>query len=349
MLNWRPLFATQPSSRSWIEILRLCVPVLLPLVGFAIAGRFIDGALVGLGAYIVLFGAHQPARHRLLTYLTAALGMLGAVALGAATAASFWGEYLAYACVAVLAVVGSLLYDPGPPGAYFFVLMVGGGALLGSAGLSLAGILPMLAVGNLVAMVFGMVDLLWRDPVAQGGDIPPRPSAAWRLRALLTVPSAALLTLARVVIGILLALAVMRWTGDRHPFWAVLVTVLVLSWPGDPAQLRLRAVQRLVGTTMGILVFLIASNFPLARPAYVAVLCVVFLAMARVADRNYALASVFISLFALLLTVPLSASEPPLAMAASRLVDTALAAVIALALIHLLGPGLAGRCALASA
>lgn len=41
----------------------------------------------------------------------------------------------------------------GPPGPYFFVLIVGGGTIIGQAGMSVLGVVPYVLVGTLIAFV----------------------------------------------------------------------------------------------------------------------------------------------------------------------------------------------------
>lgn len=106
----------------------LVAPVWAALVVDAALGRPISGLLVALGAYIVLFGGGQPLRPRLRAYGIAAVGMLVAVTIGVLVGEHQLATWLAYLGVSVVAVLLCRYLDPGPPGPYFFVLMVGGAA-----------------------------------------------------------------------------------------------------------------------------------------------------------------------------------------------------------------------------
>lgn len=456
----RELIEVRPGSMPWRDNLRLVAPVFVALIGFTVAGELLDGLLVALGAYIVLFGAGQPGRRRLRTFLVVAALMLASITCGVAAAGSLTLTTLGYVGVAAVAVVASIVVDIGPPGPYFFPLMLGGGTLLGAgAGAGLADIVPYIALGNALAIAFAMADLLYdpygserravaaaaaavdalddvctassgssgdggairadrtidnqlsraatavyqawatvlngfgehaRDeasarietdlldtharyrqcylhivedalggeanldaPAASAGRLAQsapdaiddvrstalgEPSLAYRFKTQLRWPSRTLITLVRVVAAVVLADAITAVIGDRHPFWPVLVIVMVLSYPGDQQRLTLRALQRLLGTLLGIGIFAGTSQIPLGTAGYVAVVCVLLWLCSRWAARNYLVGSVFITVLALSMTVPLSSDQAPLALATNRWQDTMIGAGLALAAIWLLGP-----------
>lgn len=158
---------------SWRTTLFLVAPVWSGLIACTAAGAPLAGLLVALGAYIVLFGGGQPVWPRLRAYAIAAVGLLVTVALGMVVAHSpllTWASYLA---TAVVAVASARWIDPGPPGAYFFVLMVGGGTLLAGSGLSVPVTLAYLALGSALAMLAGSLDALASRPPQR--PVPPAP------------------------------------------------------------------------------------------------------------------------------------------------------------------------------
>jgi len=121
--------------------------------------------------------------------------------------------------------------------------------------------------------------------------------------------------------------------GDTHPFWGVLVVVLVLSYPGDEGRLTVRAVSRIVGALVGIALFTTLARVHLGTAGYVALLCVLLWCVARVTAHNYLVGSVVITLLALAISVPLSPNEGPGELATARGVDTIVAGAIAVAVI----------------
>lgn len=202
---------------------------------FTSLGRPLEGLLVALGAYIVLFGGGQPLRARLRAYTIAGLGLLGSVALGMAAGGSALLTWLAYLGSAVLAVLVTRRVDPGPPGPYFFVLMVGGGTLLGGVGLGIPLTLLFLALGSALAMLMGGLDALLDrhaadaepEPGEEPGDVDPPPDAAGAGPG----RGSTLLTFVRIALALSATLGISALRGDAHPFWGVLVVVLcILLW-----------------------------------------------------------------------------------------------------------------------
>lgn len=178
----RPSFAKalvtfRPPLMSWRTTLFLVAPVWFGLIFFTAIGQPIHGLLVALGAYIVLFGGGMPWKPRLRAYVIAAVGLVVSVVVGMMNADSLLHTWEAYLAVALVAVVASLWLDPGPPGPYFFVLMVGGGLLLGPAGVEVSTTAGYLSLGALLAMIMGTLDaLIVRPPELPRATQP----VAWR-------------------------------------------------------------------------------------------------------------------------------------------------------------------------
>lgn len=445
------LIAVGPPLMGRLVNARLVAPVWLALIGFSIAGRFLDGLLVALGAYIVLFGAGQPGKRRFFTFVTCAGLLLVAITCGVLAAGHAGYLVVSYLGLTAVALIADIVFPLGPPGPYFFVLMVGGGTLLGSSGISLAHMLPLLALGSAAATVFSLADLLhdrygaekravaaaesavqtlreavtslqdgshqtspieviddqlapaargvhqaWTTLLAGGGsderatrieghlrqvhaeyqslylttmryahghetDDPEaqgvaaatpktvedprrtalgRPGLGHQLRTALHWPSPTLVTAARASAAVVAATLISGLVGDRHPFWIVLVVLLVLSHPGDQQSLTLRAVQRLLGTVAGVVVFGALMGFTLPPAALVALVCVLLWIVSRFAARNYLIGSFFITLLALYLVVPLSPHQTPGSLAANRLIDTGIGVALSITLIWLVGPSL---------
>ncbi|HET7530831.1 MAG TPA: FUSC family protein, partial [Mycobacteriales bacterium] len=119
------------------------------------------------------------------------------------------------------------------------------------------------------------------------------------------------------------------------------VVVLVLSYPGGPALLTIRAVQRLIGTAVGIGAFALLLEANLGETASVLLLAVLLLAISGITARNYLYGSILITVLALYMTVPMTTGQSPSDLAANRLVDTLAAVIISLLMIRAIGPRLA--------
>ncbi|GAA4889337.1 hypothetical protein GCM10025789_02160 [Tessaracoccus lubricantis] len=299
----------------------LLLPVWGGLIVFTALGQPLQGLLVALGGYIVLFGGGRPLRPRLRAYALAAVGLLTAVAVGMVVAGSSLLILAGYLATAFVAVFLKRWLDPGPPGAYFFVLMMGAGTLLSGSGIGVPLTLAYIALGSLLAMLVGALDAVLTRP-----GPPPLPRPA---------PFPDRVVLVRICLAVTAAMTASWLLADRHPFWTVLVVVLVLSYPGDTGQLTVRALSRLLGTAVGVLVFLPLSGLHLGTAGFVAALCVLLWFVARWTARNYLIGSVLITVLALFMSVPLMPAEPPVQLAIDRGVDTLIAGVIAFAALWL--------------
>lgn len=348
--SWKSdLLRIKPPLMPVRTTLLLVAPVCLAFIVFTALNQPIRGLLVVLGAYIVLFGGGQPVQPRLRSYLIAAIGLHAAVTLGLLVGGHPLLTWLAYLAASVAAVLICRRFDPGPPGPYFFVLMVGGGTLLTATGLSLPVILVHLAAGSLLAMTAGSIDALITQRAATGNDAPddagsqkdpaPGADAAQAPEPPSPTPAECLgterITLVRVCLAITLSLGISALRGDDHPFWGVLVAVLVLSYPGDRRALNVRALSRILGTLIGVLVFAPIAGLHLGSAGFVVALCVLPWFVARWTTRNYLIGSVLITVLALMMTVPLTANETPLQLTADRFVDTLVAGAIAMIVLQI--------------
>jgi hypothetical protein len=312
----RDLTAVRPSLMSARTTALLLAPVWAGLLVGAIVRRPLDGLLVALGAYIVLFGGGQPGRARLRIHLFATAGLLTCIALGMSVVGSAWSVLLAYAGVALIAaVLTAKWFDPGPPGPYFFVLMVGAGTLLTPVG-NPARVVPVVAVGCVLAIAVAQVD-------SRLEKYSPRPASS-------PAGVGSGLQLARLLAALVPAVAISQWRGDPHPFWVVLVVVLVVSYPGNERVLTARAVARLLGTLLGIALFLPVARLHLGTIGFTVWLCLLIWPVARLTTRNYLAGSILITVLALSMTVPLAAAESPASLALDRAVDTLLAVALSI-------------------
>lgn len=322
--GWDRLWRIGPPVMSVRDRLRLGLATILILVGSALLGRFIDGLLIGLGTYTVLFGAIPSRPHRARVMASAGIGLIAAVGVGVAVSSSLALTLGAF----VLAAFAGLALDTamrlGPPGPYFFVLMVGGGTIIGRAGLGVTDVVAPLAAGAVVAFIAAVLgadktgnaspDTSATADTSASPDTPATQSWARSFRERLTWPHPEAVMFARVVVAATLAFAIPVMAGGTHPFWAVLVAVLVLSYPGGRRIQVMRAIHRILGTALGFLAY---WGWTLIHPPDV----VTFAAMGillwitmGLAAGNYGLACIAITLLALMMTQVLTrtSTRPPL-------------------------------------
>lgn len=162
------------------------------------------------------------------------------------------------------------------------------------------------------------------------------PSTGYLLQTAWSWGSRPWLVAGRGAVAVLLASAVTILSPIGHPYWAVLSALIVLHMGASRADLAIRGVHRIVGTAVGVLVYftiLLAHPTPWTK---VAIMVAAIFVTESVVTRNYALAVVFITTFALVMT-PLSASMGVELVMRDRLVETVIGVTAAIMVIYLIG------------
>lgn len=112
--------------------------------------------------------------------------------------------------------------------------------------------------------------------------------------------------------------------GLSRPYWAMFAAASLMGQGSYPSTVSGRALQRFVGTTVGVVVAGIAVYAdPTATVLVVVLVALMFLAVLTI-TRNYALGLLFITPLALILTNAVGEPQPFTALAEQRLLETAL-------------------------
>lgn len=149
----------RPPTR-WPTALRAALAMAIPLTIATLAGHQEWGLLCGTGAFTVLYGAGRPLRSRIRVLLLVAVGLVAAMALGAAVSGNV---VLAITVTALVGAVATFLAQAlrlGPPGAFFFVLIVGIGGYLPTHGIDPLVLVLATSTGAALAIPIAMFDLL---------------------------------------------------------------------------------------------------------------------------------------------------------------------------------------------
>ncbi|WP_157074620.1 FUSC family protein [Janibacter corallicola] len=126
-----------------------------------------------------------------------------------------------------------------------------------------------------------------------------RPSSSWSLRQALRWPSEDLLVAARVLIAALLAGGIAMAIDNAHAYWAAAFAVLVVQVGGTRTAQLHRAIQRTIGTGLGLLAFALVLGLGLDHWPLVATVVALQFVVEMLVTRNYALAVIFITPLAL--------------------------------------------------
>lgn len=433
-LRWE----VRPPTR-WPVALRASIAIGIPLTIATAAGHQAWGLLCGTGTFTVLYGAGRPLRSRIRVLVLVALGLVAGMSLGVLVSGSLVLSILATAVVGAVATFLAHALRLGPPGAFFFVLIVGIGGYLPSRGLDPGALVLATTTGAAVAVPIAMFDLLldrlgperaavaaaeravekflalppdddeaedlstaatnaihdaWTTlwdagepdllledepsptgsarataqaeraelatdliviqqrysqrllPTQQanpdlGGEPTAAPLGRPRLRRMvaraLRWPTAALQAAVRVAAGVATAGVVAGLLlGTGHMYWAMAAAALVLHTGMDRRATTVRSVERLVGTALGIGLFLL-GGFSGSGPWAVVITIVILQGLVELTVvRNYTVAVVFMTPLAL--TIGTAGSGlPALDIAQERLLDTAIGVLCGVVIPWLIG------------
>lgn len=154
------VFGVGPSPRRLPVALKAAVTIALPLAVALLAGRPDLGLICAPGSFTVLYGPTAPARFRLRLMGIAGLGFVAAASLGALTAGLLVVGLAAMVATAVIATMVTAALKVGPPGPYFFPLVVGIAGYQAAQGVPVLLIIGGVALGAALAVVIGMSDLV---------------------------------------------------------------------------------------------------------------------------------------------------------------------------------------------
>jgi hypothetical protein len=138
-------------------------------------------------------------------------------------------------------------------------------------------------------------------------------------------------TIAPALAGVLGILSTAVWPELTHPYWAMVAAVAPITPPHRTARVQ-RGLHRIIGTLGGVVVAAFLLSFPSeAWQLVVWVILLQFLAEVFVA-RNYALALLFITPLALVMT-QIGHPQEVVTLVTSRAVETALGAAVGIAVV----------------
>lgn len=318
----RQLTHIHRSDRPWQMPVAAAFASGLPLFVGAAYGELGLGLAGSLGGLVFLHLPPTRLSHRMAWLMACGFGMVACHALG------LLGHMVPLLVVPLLAAITILVtmvcrfYAAPPPGSLFFVMAAAIAAyspVQGRAALVQVGALAFGAVGAFaIAFVYSLHML--------GRGTPPAVPAA-------PAPEFGYVVLDSVVIGAFvgLSLLVAHALQLDRPYWVPISCLAIIQGASLRAAWT-RQLQRILGTGVGLLVFLAIVQVPLGPWGIAGVLTLLTLVIETLVVRHYGLAAVFITPLTILLAEAgqSSAFEPARLMQA-RLVDTVVGAVLGLA------------------
>ncbi len=317
--EWQALATLNRSDRPWEMPVAAALASGLPIFVGAAFGELGLGLAASLGGLVFL---HLPATrlsHRMAWLMACAFGMTASYALGMLS-------HLVPALVVPLLVTITLLvtmvvrfYAAPPPGSLFFVMaaaIAAYGPVQGREALMQVGAV---ALGTVLAVAIAFVyslHILSRHGMPAPNP-PPQPGFD-------VVVTDSVVIAAFVGLSLLAAHALQL---DR-PYWVPVSCLAVIQGASLRAAWT-RQLQRILGTGLGLLLFLAIAQVPLGAWGVAAVLTALALVIETLVVRHYGLATVFITPLAILLAeaAPGFVTAPQQLMQA-RLLDTVIGALV---------------------
>ncbi|GHF59568.1 FUSC family protein [Deinococcus metalli] len=323
----RPFVTLGPARRDHLPAGRIALGVGLPLGTLLALGHLDLVVYAAFAAFTGIYARHEPLGTRLRHQLVSAALLLACLSAGWALAHAGtgpWGIALAGALVAGVGAVLAAALGLRPAGSLFFVF-----AVTTAAGAAppppFAPALGVAAASALLSVGLGVLGARYSQRV-RPDDLSDPPAhrlseedLAWH--GLRHLSAAGLGGLAGALLGL------------GHTPWAMVAAVAPISAQDQRGRV-VRALERMVGTLLGVVVA--APLLALELPAGVRVAAVVLLQFLAelYATRNYSLTLLFVTPLALLLTT-LGHPAPAGPLLLARAAETVLGALIGLGVVLL--------------
>lgn len=314
----RDLIAFNSAPGSWRVGTRAAVLVLTALGVLAAAGRMDLALYASFGVFASLFGGRQtsPTRWRSQARMGALLTLAATSgALVATSDARSWIAIPVAAAWAGFAGWRSEVASWRPPGPMFLVFAF---ATISSVPTQVATV-PLAALVTGVtasaAVLLGALEsrLLPTKPV------PPMPAT----------PKHPMVMSVRAIVAVLLAGAIATAMGIGHPFWAMIAAVVPLSMHRIRHQV-VRSAHRVLGTLLGLGLSALLLMVDLTPLAIIVMVPVLQFAVEALVGRNYAMACLFITPLAIVLTY-IANPMPVGDLMIDRLIETVIGLVVGMA------------------
>lgn len=318
----RELVRFAPHDGAHRPALRCAISVAVPMLTLLAAGRIDLVGAAAFGAFTAIFARDLTAPARSAVQAVCGLGLTASVALGVAAAhlpAAPWGALLVVVAVAAVATVAGEMIAWKPRGPLFFVFAAG--AFAGSA--------PMPAGWGVQAVATTAATALFAVLVGSACRLLPSHSPLRRPLVVTGFREAlARRPVTDIVVACLLTVPLTVALGTEHHYWALVAAVVPLTVAGTTGQV-VRAVMRIGGTVAGLAVA--AALLAPDLPTWGIVLVVIVLqGLAELLVlRNYAVALLFITPLALLVS-HVTHPGPEVALLLDRLLSTSIGVVVAL-------------------
>ncbi|WP_146079222.1 FUSC family protein [Pseudoclavibacter sp. RFBA6] len=319
------LFDLGPHNGAHRVAIRAGISVGIPLLILWSIGHVELALYSTFGAFVSFYGRSHSHVIRARLQSGAAIGMVGAVSVGAAVSLSEQREWLVLPATAAYAAVitgAAQRFGWKPTGALFPVFALSATASIPGGqtdALLAAGTAAASAAFALIVGIAGLARPAARDfeRRARAAAAPTRPESPRVSEA--------------VGVGLVVGVAGLIPTalGLDYPYWAMVAAAAALATSGPDEQL-VRAGHRLTGTIAGVGVAWLIMSVDLPPIVTIAVICVLQMCAELFVVRNYGLALVFVTPLALVM-LDFAHPQPDLTLLLARILETAIGVAVVIA------------------
>ncbi|GAB3305358.1 FUSC family protein [Pseudoclavibacter terrae] len=319
------LFDLGPHNGAHRVAIRAGISVGTPLLILWSIGHVELALYSTFGAFVSLYGRSHSHVIRARLQSGVAIGMVGAVSVGAAVSLSEQREWLVLPATAAYAAVitgAAQRFGWKPTGALFPVFALSATASIPGSetdALLAAGTAAASAAFALIVGIAGLARPAARDfeRRARAAAAPTRPESPRVSEA--------------VGVGLVVGVAGLIPTalGLDYPYWAMVAAAAALATSGPDEQL-VRAGHRLTGTIAGVGVAWLIMSVDLPPIVTIAVICVLQMCAELFVVRNYGLALVFVTPLALVM-LDFAHPQPDLTLLLARILETAIGVAVVIA------------------
>ncbi|OJX81405.1 FUSC family protein [Magnetospirillum sp. 64-120] len=315
------LFRINASDRPWQMPFAAALASGLPLVVGAWFDHLSYGLVSSLGGLVFLYMPATTLSHRMVMLMACAFGMTASYTLGLITHFVPAALVPVVAFITVLAVMLCRFYGVGMPGGLFFVMCASIAAYSPIGVLDVPLMVGLFSMGTLLACLlaffYSVYILRRRVPL----PIPPLPT-----------PSFETMVFDPLVIGVFVgcSLLVAQLLGLEKAYWAP-VSCLVVIQGVTLRAVWTRKLQRIAGTSVGLVLAWGVLHLPLDKWMVAAVMMVLAFIVETLVVRQYAFAAIFLTPMAILLAEAASLGHAsPTTLVQARFVDIVLGSFIGL-------------------
>lgn len=335
-LDWwrhalRSLVALNDGPWRWSAGVQGTLAAGIPLAAFTLAGHQSQGLVAVLGAFTALYHAPMRLIDRSRALPLVAAGFVLAAAIGAGSSASLWTTVAGLVLVAALASALAFSVALGPPGPMMYVLVAGvSGHIaapthLGGAGTDRDDVVTLVAVGATSAYLIVVAPLLVPAVRRNSGS----PASFRNLFPYTALDTVSRILVTRVLLAVTIASMVSIPLGVPHAYWVIMTAGVILQMGLTLRMPTVRAIQRVLGTILGVALFGLISMMDPSGIWVVVIVAVFQGAIEVVIARNYGLGLVMITPLALTISTAVG-NTGILVVGMDRIIDTIFGAGIAM-------------------